>query len=120
MTWDAQNFNTNVEGELADRLHRLIEEITPLAQGHDFEAIHRDLFKTPASPSFAPRPAEQIAAAVAAGIYGRLREVARARRPEPDQRSNHADLFELRAVLDEEENEWRASLGLPPVSSEDE
>ena len=118
MSWDGQNFNAIIDGELADRFYRLLDEMKPLETGNGaYRDLHFDLLKT----ATMNREPWQVATAIAAGIYGRLRDVAqRYRRTSVHERADYPDLFEVRRKLDEEENEWRASLNLPPVDSEAE
>ena len=125
MRLDGNNFNVYIDDDLTRRLCRLIDEVKPLyAQPGAYDVVLKDLYKYPplrrdeGSPSPERNPAD-LAIVVIASVYARLWQIAAEYRASSVEEGGViGNIHWIQAKLDDEENEWRASMNLPPVDSQ--
>lgn len=125
MKLDGNSFNMRIDDDLTNRLCRLIEEVKPLdARAGAHAAVLGDFYKYPplrrneGSPASERDPAD-LAIVVIASVYARLWQIAAEfRRSSVEEGGVVGEIFGLQARLDDEENQWRACMNLPPVDSQ--
>ena len=123
MSFDGNNFNGLVEDTLKERMYRLLRDADPLSIADATLSLYiralEQLLRYPPLRAHLAVPWHVVVVTLAA-VRERLAEVARPyRRESVDERGDYPEFFELQEKLDDEENEWRASLNLLPVNYED-
>jgi hypothetical protein len=121
MSFDGQNFNAMIDASLKDRMFRLLRDAEPEKMSYEslqsYSTTFEQLFTYPPTPTEAAN-GWHVVIVTLVGIHDRLVEAAREhRRGDIGQRGDYQEFFEMEAKLDEEENSWRAALGLPPIKS---
>jgi hypothetical protein len=121
MGFDGDTFNNMIDVTLRERMQRSLRELDPAEHPLDADAFGR--YRIAYRTLFGSEPVHldpwHIAIMTLVGIHDRLVEIARSHhRSSPAARGDYEEFFELERKLDEEENEWRVTLGLPRIESQ--